>query len=147
MNNNQEGNSPQLDNNTNIENENVISTMEPSQPLANKSNNTIAKKSKNIIVKILAIIGGIVVFFIIFIIIMISITSATSDKLVCKSSEGNITIMYNDSKINGYKSNGITYDLDQQNTIANQIGIESYISEFTTWFETNTSGSCTVEKK
>ena len=43
--------------------------------------------------------------------VIIGITYFTSDKLVCKSDEGNITIMYNDKKIKGYTANGITYDL------------------------------------
>lgn len=105
------------------------------------------KKSKNVIVKVLAIIGGIVVAFILLIVIIISIVSINSNKLVCKSSQGNITIMYNDSTISGYVTTGMNYDMAQQKAIANQIGINEYISEFKTWFESNTNGTCTTNKK
>ncbi len=109
--------------------------------------NNFNRQVKNIFVKTLAIIGGIVVSIIILSIIIFSLVSSTSDKLVCKSDEGNITIMYNESTIVGYTANGISYDLNQQKRIANQIGIDSYISQFTIWFETNTTGTCSVKEK
>lgn len=92
--------------------------------------------------KVLTIIGGIVLFIIIFCVIIFEIISMTSEKLVCKSNEGNITIMYNSDTITGYKSVNITYDLDGQKEIAKQIGIEEYIKEFKEWFSSNTTGSC-----
>lgn len=63
--------------------------------------------------KALMIIGGIAVGLIILIVLVFGITSVTSNKLVCKSEQGNITIMYNDKTIKGYTANGITYNLDQ----------------------------------
>ena len=92
--------------------------------------------------KVLMIIGGVVLGFAVLFIVIFAITSATSNKLVCKSDEGNITIMYNDKTITGYTANGISYDLDGQKEIAEQIGIDSYITQFKQWFSTNTTGSC-----
>ncbi len=55
--------------------------------------------------------------------------------------------MYNDSTINGYIASNISYDLNGQKAIAKQIGIENYISQFKTWFKTNTTETCTVQEK
>ena len=93
--------------------------------------------------KVLMIIGGIVVGLVAIVAIAIFVTSATSEKLVCKSDMGNITIMYNDDTITGYTANGMSYDLDTQKEYAEQIGIEAYLDEFSTWFSTNTTGKCT----
>lgn len=83
------------------------------------------------------IAGSIVLGVLIFVII-----SAKSNKMVCKSNEGNITIMYNDKTITGYTAKNISYDLDGQKEIANQIGVEAYLTQFENWFITNTTGSC-----
>ena len=88
------------------------------------------------------IIGGITVGVVAIIAILFLVTSLTSDKLVCKSKEGNITLMYNDETITGYTASNITYDLDGQKAISEKIGIDSYIEQFSTWFEENTSGTC-----
>ena len=82
-------------------------------------------------------IKGKLIFVIIF-----SVISSTSSKLTCKSNEGNITIMYNDKTLTGYTANGISYDLDEQKKLAEQIGVDSYLEEFSTWFQNNTTGSC-----
>ena len=92
--------------------------------------------------KVLMIIGGVVLGIAVLFIVIFAITSATSNKLVCKSDEGNITIMYNDKTITGYTANGISYDMDGQKEVAEQIGIDSYITQFRQWFSTNTTGSC-----
>lgn len=116
------------------------------QPITNNFNQPV-KKSKNIIVKILAVIGGIVVGIIVLFVVFFLLVSSSSNKLICKSSEGDITIMYNDTTITGYTANGLSYDMGQQKNVANQIGIKNYISQFTTWFETNTTGSCSIKEK
>lgn len=92
--------------------------------------------------KTLMIIGGIVVGIVVLGIIIFSIVSATSKKMVCKSNEGNITIMYNDKTITGYTTNSMSYDLDQQKKYAEQVGIDAYLDEFSNWFSSNTTGSC-----
>ena len=104
-------------------------------------------KRKNPVIKIFAIIGGFVVGIIVLAVVIISIVSANSNKLVCKSNEGNITIMYNDNEITGYTASGMSYDLDQQKSYAKQVGVQAYLDEFSTWFETNTTGSCSVKEK
>lgn len=132
-----------MNNNISNDNQSVEQT-----PYNNQNNSTPSPRKKtNGIVIFLAIIGAIVVCIIILCIIIFSLVSTKSNKLVCKSDEGNITIMYNDSKITGYMATGIGYDMDEQKEIANQIGIQSYISQFTTWFETNTTGTCSVKEK
>ena len=92
--------------------------------------------------KVLMIIGGIVVFFVVLGLAIFIGVSATSKKLVCKSSEGNITIMYNKKTLTGYTAKDIKYDLDAQKEYAEEIGIDNYIDEFSDWFSTNTTGSC-----
>ena len=93
--------------------------------------------------KTLMIIGGVVVGLVLIGVIATVVVSTTSKKLVCKSDEGNIKIMYNDKTITGYTASGVSYDLDGQKKYAEQIGIEAYLDEFSTWFSTNTTGTCT----
>lgn len=117
----------------------------------NKNNicnhNNLLNLKKNKLIKILAILGGVVVRFIILFIVIFSITSASSEKLVCKSDEGKITIMYNNKTITDYTANGVSYDLDAQKEYAEQIGIDAYIKEFSNWFKNNTSGTCLIDGK
>ena len=88
--------------------------------------------------KFLMIIGGIGVLGVMILVIV----SVTSEKMVCKSKEGNITIMYNNNGITAYAAKGIAYNLDEQQVYAKKIGINSYLDEFSTWFKNNTSGTC-----
>ncbi len=74
--------------------------------------------------------------------IIIGITYFTSSKLVCKSTQGNITIMYNDKAIKGYTAKGIRYDLSGQQAIAEKIGVDAYLEQFKQWFANNTDGTC-----
>lgn len=92
--------------------------------------------------KVLIIIGSIVLSFVILGVIIFTVISVSSKKLVCKSDEGNITIMYNKKTITGYKAKGMTYDFDVQKEYANEIGVDAYIEEFDNWFKTNTTGTC-----
>jgi len=51
--------------------------------------------------------------------------------------------MYNENQITGYKATGsISYDLDGQQKIAENIGVNTYLEQFKEWFRTNTSGTC-----
>lgn len=93
--------------------------------------------------KALTILGSIFLVIIVIVVVVLVVVSTTSNKLVCKSNEGNITIMYNDETITGYTASKMTFDLDEQKEIANQIGIEEYLNQFENWFKTNTSGTCT----
>lgn len=105
------------------------------------------KPKKNNLIKIVAIIGGIVVGIVVLFVVIFSIISASSKKLVCESSEVNITIMYNEKGIMGYTANGMSYDLDVQKEYAKEIGMDAYITEFNSWFNSNTSGSCSIDGK
>ena len=92
--------------------------------------------------KILMIIGGIVVALAILGGIIFAVISLTTSKMKCKSSDGNITIMYNDEKITGYTASGMTFDMDAQNEIAELLGIDEYLEQFSKWFSTLTDGTC-----
>lgn len=92
--------------------------------------------------KALMIIGGIVVGILVLAGAIIGVVSLTSEKMQCKSSVGNITIMYNDDEITGYAASGMTYDLDQQKSVAERIGVKAYLDEFEEWFEENAGGTC-----
>lgn len=94
---------------------------------------------------VLMVIGGVVVVVGVLLFVIFTFVSSSSNKLVCESKEGNITLMYNDKEIVGYSASNITYDLDQQQDYAKEVGIDSYMDEFSTWFESNTSGTCTKE--
>ena len=93
--------------------------------------------------KKLMIIGGIVLGVLVIVLgIYIYITS-TSSRLVCKSSLGNVRLVYNDKELIRYSTTGsISYDYDVQTARVEKVGIESYIEEFTEWFETTTDGTC-----
>jgi len=94
--------------------------------------------------KVLTVVGGLVVGAVVIGVAVVVITYFTSKKLVCEANEGNITIMYNDTTIKGYKAKGMSYNLDEQKKYAEQIGVEAYLTEFETWFNNNTTnGSCT----
>ena len=105
------------------------------------------KPKKNNILKFFAIIGGIAVGIIILVVVIVLVVSANSKKLVCKSDRGNITIMYNDKTITGYTAVGLSYDLDGQKKYAQQVGIDAYIQEFSSWYRNNVGGTCTFKNK
>lgn len=88
--------------------------------------------------KVLIAIGSIIVLGV----IVFTVISLTSKKMVCKSEQGNITIMYNNKTITGYTAKGISYDFDEQKNLADQIGSEEYLNQFKSWFESNTTGTC-----
>lgn len=67
--------------------------------------------------------------------------TATS-KMVCESNMGTISITYNKTTIVGYKSDKITYNLYEQRTYADEVGIKQYLDEFEQWFQENTQGTC-----
>ena len=92
--------------------------------------------------KTLMIIGGFIVGIVILAVIIVFAISATSQKMICKSEEGNITIMYNEKTLKGYTAKGISYDFDGQKEYAEEIGIEPYLVEFESWFKNNTNGDC-----
>ena len=133
--------------NTNISNNQFNSNQGFVQPTVNYS---VPKKKSHagliitIIIVFILIVGAIV--FALFKIFGDAINN--SDKLVCTSNIGNITIFYNGNDINGYEATGqLTYNLDEQKEVAKIKGIDNYIIEFNSWFEKNTYGTCVNEKK
>ena len=87
------------------------------------------------------IIGTIVAIVLIGVLFFVLVFKDTK-KLECKSSQGNITLRYNDKKVVGYTAKNFTYELDAQNKIASQVGIDAYIEQFKLWFANNTDGTC-----
>lgn len=75
-------------------------------------------------------------------IVSLASVALTSNKLVCESDQGKITLMYDKKTIIGYTANGYSYDLEGQKKYAEEIGIDAYIKEFAKWFSNNTNGSC-----
>lgn len=96
--------------------------------------------------KNLLIIGGVIIGVIVFAVAIIIIMSFSSNKLVCESGEGDITIMYNNKTITGYKAVDLIYQFDEQKLYAEKIGIDKYIDEFSEWFSNNIDGSCKHKK-
>ena len=133
-----------MDNSMNFQQQNYNQNIQPQNAI---NDNSSSQKKKNPIVKTLAIIGGVVIGIIVLTYLIISIVSANSNKLICKSNEGNITIMYNDNGVVGYTASGISYDLDQQKVYAKEIGVKAYLNEISTWFSTNTTGTCETKEK
>ena len=114
-------------------NHDFSSVLQPNIVIEKKSSTGKALKIVGIIFIVLVAVGVYIFLFV----------SSTSDKLVCKSNEGNITIMYNNKTLTGYTARGISYDLDGQQKIAETIGVDAYIDQFEIWFSQNTTGSCT----
>ena len=120
------------------------------EPLNNTSSNSVGNDQVNLsknknsnIKKVLIIIGVVVVIIILLVVIAVSKFLGSTKKYVCESSMGNITLAYNDQTVVGYLvTGGITYDLDEQQKVANQIGIDAYLEEFNNWFVSNTGGTC-----
>lgn len=87
------------------------------------------------------IIGGIVVLFI----IIFAIVSMTSEKFKCTSDSGSITLMYNDSSLVGYTTVNHTFEFDEQQEYAEEIGIDAYLEEFEMAYELIYDGTCEVK--
>lgn len=118
-------------------------------PVPNNKNNTTTPKKKSnpaiIIFIVLGVFVGLIVLVFVGIFGIVGIISDSSNKFVCTSKIGSITLMYNDEEILGYTASGISYDLDQQKEYSKQVGVEAYLEEFNDWFEKNTSGTCVKE--
>lgn len=111
------------------------------------TSNNINYKKKSSAPKVIAIIGGILGGIVIIFLVIFFFVSANSDKLICKSDEGNITIMYNKNGLTGYTTAGMSYDFDKQKEYAKKVGVDAYTKEFSQWFSTHTSGTCTIDGK
>lgn len=86
----------------------------------------------------LGFVGAIILVIALFVVFFF----ANTKKLVCKSTQGNITLRYTKKEIVGYTAKNMTYDLDEQQQYSREIGVDAYLKEFTEWFENNTDGTC-----
>ena len=139
-----------IPNNQSVNNQNFNNSFNQGMQSNMNINQQQNKSKRNIILIIVGVIGFGIVGVIGFIFLITSIiknVANNSDKLVCNSNVGKITIMYNEKTINGYIADGISYNLDEQKKYAEQIGTDAYVQEFTNWFRTNTGGTCTIENK
>ena len=93
--------------------------------------------------KILYIILIIIVIIITLLATLFLVLSSNTNKLICQSNKGSITLLYDDKTIKSYTAkNGISYDINEQRKIAEQIGMSEYIKNFNNWFRQNTGGTC-----
>ena len=99
-----------------------------------------------VLVILISIFAIIISLFVASYLIISSLGLNNYDKLICESDQGNITLMYGESGVIGYSSLGISYDFDEQKDLAEEIGINTYIEQFKLWFETETTGTCTIDK-
>lgn len=103
-----------------------------------KSNNEDKKKKNTFKIVLISIL----IFFAVVLSIVI-IVSAVSKKYICKSSRGNITLLYRNNKLVGYTTNGINYNLEEGKERVKKIGLEDYFKEFNIWFiQTTIDGTC-----
>ncbi len=110
---------------------------------SNNYNSNISKRKTKPWVIVLIIISTILLFL-----ILIGVYAYfTYDVLVCKYSDGDITIVYSDKKLVSYMTHGMGYEWEEQRNLAKKIGTDAYIKEFTEWFSKNTTGSCTINGK
>ena len=90
---------------------------------------------------------GIVILAVIAMVIMVLINGGNKNKeLVCKSAFSSITIYYNKNTIDGYTTNGYTYNLLSEQSKAEQMGVDKYIEEYASTFNRDTMGTCTIQK-
>lgn len=113
------------------------------QPVYNQQPMYNQPKKKSNLGCIIAAVVIFIIFVVVGFVLLFLFVLSDSKKLVCKSNEGSITLLYNDKTITGYTANGMTYDLDSQKEYAEKIGIDAYLDEFSVWFSTNTTGTCT----
>ena len=90
---------------------------------------------------------GIVILSVIAMVVMVLVNGGNKNKqLVCQSNNGNITIFYNKNTVDGYTSDGYQYDLLNEQSRAEQIGVDAYIKEYSGFFSADTMGTCTIQK-
>lgn len=98
---------------------------------------------KNSFKKIMITIMIIMILFIIILGIMsYNQNKLPIDKMVCKSSTGNITLTFTVEELLEYDSDKIDYDFKEQKKYAEEIGIDAYLDEYSNWFSNNTDGKC-----
>lgn len=131
-----------------VQTENLQPEVQPQpEPVA-----TPAKPKKKFPVwAIILIVLAPIILIVLFVALVFGIifgVAGSSNKLVCNSPQGNITIMYDQNNLKGYLvSGGMSYDFDKQKEYASQVGVEAYLKEFETWYSTHTTGKCERKTK
>ncbi len=114
-------------------------------------NNASPEKPKKVWPKVLIIVGSILLGLIIIGVVIVllvfnlfkNVVEKADDKLVCKSSLGNITLIFDNDTLLGYTATGeLSYDLDDQKPLVVKFGEEEYKRQFNEWFIYATDGYC-----
>ena len=79
------------------------------------------------------------------VLIIVSCAISTSPFFVLTNIGDLSLTLNNDKNIVGYSANGIKYDFEGQKKVAEKIGVEAYMEQFSNWFSTNTTGTCVKE--
>lgn len=111
---------------------------------------TPIKKSntKKIIAIVICFLFIFVIGFIGIILFTFSVVDKNSDKLICTSSKGSITIYFNGDKIQGVASSNIPYERNIEDSKSRNMGQKEYMNAYSTWFtEYTTDGTCSIEYK
>ena len=125
-------------------NTNVTSDVQTNMPINNNANTVPVNQTKKSNKKLLLI--GLVIFIVaIFGIIMF--VSSNSNKLICKSSKGKLTIMYDEERVTGYTTAGFEFDMDYSNDLIEEIGLDEFLTSFEEMFEQKYDGTCEIKEK
>ncbi len=74
--------------------------------------------------------------------------SESSDRLECKSSNGNIMILYDEKGVIGYSTiESLSYDLYDEQEIASKMSASNYINQYKINFENSYDGTCIIKEK
>ncbi len=118
-----------------------------------------AQKSsgKKVALILLAVFGGLfligAICFIIFIVNIVGFAgdvidevASNSNTMVCEYSGGSVTIIYDGSSLNGFKSSGnVDFDLDDEKDIARRKGMDSYLEDYAERFsDEHFGGVCKI---
>lgn len=94
----------------------------------------------------LVVCGAVILSVVVMVVFVLVNDGDNSKQLVCQSNEGNITLVYDNNTVVGFTASTYTYDLLSEKERAEEMGVEKYIDEFASIFNTNTMGTCTKEK-
>ena len=79
--------------------------------------------------------------------IVVNISNKNSNKLICKSNNGKVTIYYDENGITGNSTTNFKYEYSDEKKRAQELGIHEYLNQYKTWFENTTNGECQYEYK
>ncbi|MFI3260530.1 MAG: hypothetical protein R3Y13_02325 [bacterium] len=109
---------------------------------------SVKKKKKNITVIVISILVTIFVVIPVMTIFVVSnIFGYLNEVLVtssmnCVASDSNIKIYYEGNQIVDFLAEKVIFDIDDENELVDQIGIETYLNNYSAWYEKNFNGKC-----